>query len=152
VIDEPLEPSLATVKVSPPTALQTQHAQRGISLKYGSKSFLTTSPIDNRISIWTVSYGGRYGRPHQAKEPTSKSTHSAGRATNFCQTNVEGSYLDVSARSFYDIAQRSEDPSPLPWFQGFLNQAWVQRATGVPTNYTVSNRSSMQLCLRGRRT
>ncbi|KAK3063287.1 hypothetical protein LTS18_001651, partial [Coniosporium uncinatum] len=26
-------------------------------------------------------------------------------------------------------------------FQGFLNQAWVQRATGAPHNYTVGNNS-----------
>jgi len=54
---------------------------------------------------------------------------------------VEGPYLDISGRSFYDITQRSEDPFPPPWFQGFLNQAWVQRATGVPLNYTVSSNS-----------
>jgi len=32
-------------------------------------------PIDNRISIWTVSYSGRYGRPHKPRsQPANRHT------------------------------------------------------------------------------
>ncbi|KAF1985629.1 putative carboxypeptidase S1 [Aulographum hederae CBS 113979] len=59
-------------------------------------------------------------------------------ANNFCQNNVEGPYILYSGRSFYDISQSAEDPFPPSYFQGFLNQAWVQQAAGAPLNFTTS--------------
>ncbi|KAF2100301.1 alpha/beta-hydrolase [Rhizodiscina lignyota] len=55
-----------------------------------------------------------------------------------CQEDIENPYLDLSDRSFYDITAPSADPFPPEYYNGFLNQAWVQKALGVPLNYTES--------------
>ena len=42
----------------------------------------------------------------------------------------------MSQKSWYDIAHPKQDPFPPPYLVGFLNQHWVQRALGVPVNYS----------------
>lgn len=59
-------------------------------------------------------------------------------ANDFCINNVESPYLQSSGRSFYDIAAPSASPFPPEFYVGFLNQAWVQQALGVPVNFTES--------------
>lgn len=59
-------------------------------------------------------------------------------AANFCSTEVEGAYTYYSDRNYYDIAAPAADPFPYSYYQGFLNEQWVQRALGVPVNYTES--------------
>ncbi|KAL2003970.1 hypothetical protein VTN02DRAFT_1266 [Thermoascus thermophilus] len=59
-------------------------------------------------------------------------------ASQFCSDNVEGAYLQFAGRGYYDITHITLDPFPPEYYLGFLNQHWVQRALGVPTNYTES--------------
>ena len=60
-------------------------------------------------------------------------------AGDFCSNQGEGAYLNTSNRGYYDIAHLNPDPFPPSFFIGFLNQAWVQKALGVPVNYTESS-------------
>lgn len=59
-------------------------------------------------------------------------------ATTYCQNLVEGQYVNSSGRNYYDIAAIDRSPFPPNYFLGFLSQNWVQRALGVPLNYTES--------------
>ncbi|EAW12632.1 putative carboxypeptidase S1 [Aspergillus clavatus NRRL 1] len=59
-------------------------------------------------------------------------------ANNYCNNQVEGPYPLFSGRGYYDIAHANPDPFPPPYYLGFLNQHWVQRALGVPINFTES--------------
>jgi len=61
-------------------------------------------------------------------------------AENVCTSEVEGPYLS-SGRDVYDIA--ALDPSPFPpnYYLGYLANAYVQAALGVPVNYTESSTS-----------
>lgn len=59
-------------------------------------------------------------------------------AGDYCSNNVEGPYMLLSGRGYYDIAHPEKDPFPREWFVGYLNQNWVQKALGVPTNFTAS--------------
>jgi hypothetical protein len=43
--------------------------------------------------------------------------------------------------SYYDIAAPSTSSFPHEYFVGFLNQPWVQKALGVPLNFTESSNS-----------
>jgi hypothetical protein len=51
---------------------------------------------------------------------------------------MEEPYIEAG-RSFYDIAAPSTSPFPREYYLGFLSQAWVQSALGVPVNFTESN-------------
>ena len=57
-------------------------------------------------------------------------------AANDATNDVEGPYLEVSGRNYYDIAAIAIDPFPPNYYVGFLNQPHVQQALGVPVNYT----------------
>lgn len=59
-------------------------------------------------------------------------------ADSYCSNNVEGPYIFYSGRNYYDITAVDPDPFPFNYFLGFLSQHWVQRALGVPVNYTES--------------
>jgi len=59
-------------------------------------------------------------------------------AAKFCADFVEFAYIDFSGRNYYDIAAPTADPFPYSYYQGFLNQHWVQAALGVPVNFTES--------------
>ena len=56
-------------------------------------------------------------------------------AQAYCQNNVLGAYT-TSGRSLYDISQNLLDPFPNSLYLEYLNQADVQRAIGVPVNFT----------------
>ncbi|KAI0879868.1 serine carboxypeptidase [Annulohypoxylon maeteangense] len=60
-------------------------------------------------------------------------------AETFCSNNVRGPYLEYSGRNYYDYASLDPNPFPAPFFGLYLNQPHVQRAIGVPINYTQSS-------------
>ena len=60
-------------------------------------------------------------------------------AETYCSAYVRGPYLTYSGRNYYDFTTLDPDPTPPPWYEGFLNQQWVQAALGVPLNWTVSS-------------
>jgi len=68
-------------------------------------------------------------------------------ATNFCIDYIEAAYIVLSGRNFYDIAAPTADPFPYAYYIGYLNQQWVQRALGVPLNFTESSNSVYQAFL-----
>lgn len=76
------------------------------------------------------------GDPHMygANETVNKVCH---EADQFCSGAVEGAY-QYSDRGYYDITHKSPDPFPPPYYLGYLGQHWVQKALGVPINYTDS--------------
>ncbi|PYH98993.1 alpha/beta-hydrolase [Aspergillus ellipticus CBS 707.79] len=56
-------------------------------------------------------------------------------------SSIKGLYTNLSGRGYYDITHVSKDPFPPPYYMGYLNQHWVQRALGVPINWTQSAES-----------
>ena len=54
---------------------------------------------------------------------------------NDATNDLEGPYFD-SNRGYYDIAAPYLDPFPRNFYIGYLNQPHVQRALGVPVNYS----------------
>jgi carboxypeptidase C (cathepsin A) len=56
--------------------------------------------------------------------------------TNFASYDVEGPYIELSGRNFYDIAAIDPDPFPPNYYIGYLNRPHVQAALGVPVNYS----------------
>lgn len=60
-------------------------------------------------------------------------------AETYCTTNIRDPYTEYSGRNYYDFATLDPDPIPPPWYEGFLNQQWVQQALGVPLNWTQSS-------------
>ncbi|KAI0900235.1 serine carboxypeptidase [Annulohypoxylon nitens] len=60
-------------------------------------------------------------------------------AETFCSNNVRGPYLEYSGRNYYDYASLDPNPFPAPFFGLYLNQPHVQKAIGVPINYTQSS-------------
>ncbi|RYP76015.1 hypothetical protein DL771_002087 [Monosporascus sp. 5C6A] len=61
------------------------------------------------------------------------------RAETFCTNNIRDRYLEVSGRNYYDLATVDPSPFPAPFYYGYLNQPHVQRALGVPVNFTQSS-------------
>lgn len=57
-------------------------------------------------------------------------------AENMCRDNVESPYYYFSGRNAYDIRAPSVDPTPPGYFLDYLNQASVQAAIEVDTNYS----------------
>ena len=49
------------------------------------------------------------------------------------------SVLTDFQRAWYDISHPKADPFPAPYLYGYLSQHWVQKALGVPVNYTESS-------------
>jgi len=60
-------------------------------------------------------------------------------AADMCRDNVESPYYFFSGRGTYDIRHPANDPTPPEYFVEYLNQADVQNAIGVSTNYTEAN-------------
>lgn len=60
-------------------------------------------------------------------------------AEKFCSTHLITPYRRHSGRNYYDIATLDPDPFPPPFFGGYLNQAHIQQALGVPVNWTRSS-------------
>jgi len=60
-------------------------------------------------------------------------------AADMCRDNVESPYYYFSGRGVYDIRHPYNDPTPPTYFEAYLNQAYVQNALGVSTNYTDAN-------------
>jgi carboxypeptidase C (cathepsin A) len=54
---------------------------------------------------------------------------------NIATGDLENPYFDAGY-GYYDIAAVSQDPFPRNFYVGYLNQPHVQRALGVPVNYT----------------
>lgn len=61
------------------------------------------------------------------------------QAETFCTENIRDRYTDLSGRNYYDMATVDPDPFPPPFYYGYLNQEHVQRALGVPVNFTQSS-------------
>lgn len=57
-------------------------------------------------------------------------------AESMCRDNVESPYYYYGERGVYDIRHPYDDPTPPTYFLDYLNQASVQNALGVDTNYT----------------
>jgi carboxypeptidase C (cathepsin A) len=60
-------------------------------------------------------------------------------AESFCRSYVLNPYVLYSGRNYYDIATLDPAPTPPSFYEGFLNQEHVQRAMGVPLNWTQSS-------------
>ncbi|KAI1382837.1 serine carboxypeptidase [Hypoxylon trugodes] len=60
-------------------------------------------------------------------------------AETFCSNKVRDPYLDYSGRNYYDFASLDPNPFPAPFYNQYLNQPHVQRALGVPLNFTQSS-------------
>ena len=60
-------------------------------------------------------------------------------ADDFCRGHVENPYIESSGRNYYDIAAVDPDPFPPNYFLGYLANAYVQAALGVPVNFTMSS-------------
>ena len=58
------------------------------------------------------------------------------QAIYVCQSYVDGVYDLVSGRNVYDFAAINPDPFPPNYYLGYLSQAYVQAALGVPVNFT----------------
>lgn len=57
-------------------------------------------------------------------------------AQSMCRDNVESPYYSYGDRGVYDIRHPYNDTTPPTYFLDYLNQASVQNALGVDTNYT----------------
>lgn len=69
-------------------------------------------------------------------------------AETFCSNEVRGPYLEYSGRNYYDYASLDPNPFPAPFYNTYLNQPHVQRALGVPLNFTQSS-SAVSSAFRG---
>ena len=58
-------------------------------------------------------------------------------AEDMCRDNVESPYYYYSGRGVYDIRHVYLDPTPPTYFEDYLNQATIQNALGVDTNYSL---------------
>ena len=57
-------------------------------------------------------------------------------AVSVCSQYVDGLYSQLSGRNYYDFAAIDPDPFPPNYYLGYLSQAYVQAALGVPVNFT----------------
>ncbi|KAI2777212.1 carboxypeptidase S1-like protein B [Daldinia loculata] len=60
-------------------------------------------------------------------------------AETFCSGYVRDPYLDYSGRNYYDYASIDPNPFPAPFYNLYLNQPHVQKALGIPLNFTQSS-------------
>ncbi|KJF60508.1 carboxypeptidase S1 [Coccidioides immitis RS] len=61
------------------------------------------------------------------------------RTEQYCGEHVELLYILYGDRGVYDIGHPSADPFPPNYYLGYLSQAHVQAAMGIPVNFTVSS-------------
>ena len=59
-------------------------------------------------------------------------------ASEYCSQAFVGPYMNTSNRGWFDYGHPQADPFPAPYLLGYLTQHWVQKALGVPVNYTSS--------------
>lgn len=62
------------------------------------------------------------------------------QAIDSCSSEVEGPYIELSGRDVYDITALNPSPFPPNYYLGYLANAYVQAALGVPVNYTESTK------------
>lgn len=60
-------------------------------------------------------------------------------AESYCRSYVLNPYVLYSGRNYYDIATLDPAPTPPSFYEGWLNQEWVQKEMGVPLNWTQSS-------------
>lgn len=60
-------------------------------------------------------------------------------AANMCRDNVEAPYYAYGERGVYDIRHPYNDTTPPSYLVDYLNQASIQEALGVDTNYSITN-------------
>ncbi|KAI0484591.1 carboxypeptidase S1-like protein B [Xylariaceae sp. FL0804] len=60
-------------------------------------------------------------------------------AEDFCIAEVRDPYVQYSGRNYYDYGTLDPDPFPAAFYSGYLNRPHVQRALGVPVNFTPSS-------------
>jgi carboxypeptidase C (cathepsin A) len=61
------------------------------------------------------------------------------KAETYCTTHVRDLYTTRSGRNYYDFTTLDPDPFPDNFYLGYLNQAHIQQALGVPLNFTQSS-------------
>lgn len=62
------------------------------------------------------------------------------QAADMCRNNVEYLYYNYAGRSTYDIRHPQKDPTPISdYYIAYMNEAYVQNAIGVASNYTRTN-------------
>lgn len=66
------------------------------------------------------------------------------KADEYCVSTLEGPYFEYGNRGYYDIGHRKEDPFPPNYYLGYLSQAHVQEAMGVPVNFSRSSDGTYQ--------
>ncbi|MCJ1310356.1 hypothetical protein MMC25_004020 [Agyrium rufum] len=57
-------------------------------------------------------------------------------------------YWNSTNYGWFDITHKLADPFPVQYFQGYLNQHWVQAALGVPVNHSESS-SAVAMAFEG---
>ncbi|PSS00843.1 Alpha/Beta hydrolase protein [Coniella lustricola] len=60
-------------------------------------------------------------------------------ATNIAMSVLIQPYMESQAHGWFDITHPANDPFPHNYLLGYLQQQWVQRALGVPVNFTWSS-------------
>lgn len=60
-------------------------------------------------------------------------------AETFCYTHIMDSYRNATERTYFDIGQFAPTTKPSSFWMGFLDQAHVHEALGVPLNFTSSS-------------
>jgi carboxypeptidase C (cathepsin A) len=63
-------------------------------------------------------------------------------AETYCSEYVRDPYTSLSGRAYYDYTIVEPNLFPAPFYQGFMNQPWVQEAIGAPLNWTGSSAAS----------
>lgn len=57
-------------------------------------------------------------------------------ASRFSEEVLTGPYMESRRYGFYDVTHPAGDPFPDNYHLGWLTQHWVQKALGVPVNFT----------------
>lgn len=65
-----------------------------------------------------------------------------GDAESYCTEYVRDPYTSLSGRAYYNYTILEPNLSPAPFYQGFMNQTWVQEALRVRLNWTGSSAAS----------
>lgn len=60
-------------------------------------------------------------------------------AETYCYTNIMDGYRNATERQYFDIGAISSTVTPSGFWRGFLDQAHVHEALGVPLNFTASS-------------
>ncbi|KAF2772730.1 secreted carboxypeptidase-like protein [Teratosphaeria nubilosa] len=51
-------------------------------------------------------------------------------------STTSGMFINAGRHAWFDITQPADDPFPPAYLTRYLNEAWVQKALGVPVNFT----------------